>query len=155
MADDMFFSDAESALQRGRRGAPRTETCRPCLLNAPDFDGDEFEGVVMDLTPFGMRVRMVDELPVGTEVSVQLMRDDQFSRPLSRPLPGTVVRLEESAHGFTDHGVKLLIQDIPRIHPRSAAMEPARPFLGRNGASRRMIDYTVGDGPALPPNGRA
>jgi hypothetical protein len=67
----------------------------------------EIEGVVVDTTPYGMCIRMLEIIPPGTSVMVQLMRDEEFRDPLSTPISGMVVRSMESEDSFVDHGVEL------------------------------------------------
>src|SRR5262245_22381829 len=92
MPDEMFFSKDERALVRGRRAAKRTATMRPCLLMLPG--GDQIEGIILNLTPHGMLVRVMQSLEIGTKVEVQMMRDENFQKPLAEPRYGTVVRLD-------------------------------------------------------------
>ena len=146
MSDDMFFSDDERALRRGKRVAKRTETCRPCLVRTKGPDEMELEGVVLDVSPYGVLVRMIESIPLETEVTVQLMRDEDFEVPFSDPLDGTIVRYEGSPSGFTDHGIRIKREDIQRIHTTPIQIEPRRPQRGTTRPSRmHTIDFTVGD----------
>ena len=147
MRDDMFFSKDESSLSRGKRVAARTLTCRACLVAVDGADEPEIEGVVMDLTPFGLLVRLLEILPIGTGVIVQLMRDDNYREPFSKPLEGTVVRHSEAPDGLTDHGIKLTIRAIPQILSKRVPSDLGKPSTPRPRKPSRMhnIDYTVGD----------
>lgn len=146
MADEMYFSNDERALLRGKRRLKRTETCRPCVVYA-ESDDTPVEGVVLDVTPYGMLVRMLDTLSLGTIVRVQLMRDDNFREALGAPKLGEVVRHDPAAPtGFTDHGVRLIVREIPK-KPASAVniREPRRGGTSRRSSSRmHSIDFTVG-----------
>lgn len=101
-------------------------------------------GVVMDVSPHGMRIRMMEALPPETPITIQMMRDDDFRIPLSDPAPGRIVRMENAPDGCTDHGIELTRKPVRRalvkpVHiPRRAALRPA--------TRTRMysIDYTVG-----------
>ena len=148
MPDEMFFTSDERSLRRGKRREARTEICRPCVIQTRDGVLHRAEGVVLDMNPFGMRVRMLDPVPIGSAISIQLMRDDTFDEPFSRPLEGAVVRSESNAEGFVDHGIQLeepLIVDPPqRPVPRPAF----QPFdTKRVTPGMHTIDFTVGDAP--------
>jgi hypothetical protein len=107
MGDDMFFSTDARSLRRGRRIARRTPTCRPCLVWPTDAPEMQFRGVVLDINPYGMLVRMMEPIPQGTDVWVQLMRDEQFAEALSRPVAACVVRHSPSSGLFLDHGLRI------------------------------------------------
>ncbi len=113
----MVISSDNRSMQRGRRGAVRTEVCRPCLVWLIDYPEEKFEGVVLDLNPRGLRVRMLDEFPEGTRLMVQLMRDEEFQVPLSQPLRVIVVRTQGSPDGFFDHGTQLQVAAIKKAAP--------------------------------------
>lgn len=145
MADEMFFTKDQLSLHRGKRGRSRTDTCRPCLVRARDQSFEDIEGVVMDISPFGMLVRMIESVPIGTEVSVQLMRDESFDSPFSSPHEGTVMRIEGNAGGFADHGIKLTNRDVRRVESRPAVPKP-RPARRRARHPRmHTLDVTVGE----------
>ena len=149
MADEMFLSPDQKSLRRGRRRSARTETCRPCVVWAADDPEIAYRGVVLDVSPYGMCIRMLDYLPPNTNVQVQLMRDDTFESPLSIPFEGLVVRTFETEQGFMDHGI-----EVQRSQPRRP--EEGRPtrierrdrrnMIGLGGQSRmHTLDFTVGD----------
>jgi hypothetical protein len=110
-----------------------------------------FSGVAINMNPFGLLVRMIDNMPSGTAVMVQLMRDEEFLEPLTAPLEGTVVRASSGDGEFVDHGMKLSRPPIDRSESRPVPMarrktmaepEPSRMHtmdvdLGRR-SSRRM-----------------
>lgn len=151
MFDDMFFSNDNKSLRRGRRRSSRTETCRPCLVWPKEAPELTFSGVAINMNPFGLLVRMIDNMPSGTAVMVQLMRDEEFLEPLTAPLEGTVVRASSGDGEFVDHGMKLSRPPIDRSESRPVPMarrktmaepEPSRMHtmdvdLGRR-SSRRM-----------------
>lgn len=146
MPDEMFFANEERSLVRGKRVAPRTDTCRPCLVEALEPSIGQFEGVVLDITPYGMLVRMLEPLPLDTTVRVQLMRDENFMHPLSGPRTGAIVRHEETADGFIDHGVKLNVESIRRPVSRPVALDSNRYLPERGPARMHTIDFTIGGG---------
>lgn len=147
MADDMFFSSDSRSLRRGRRTAKRTPTCRPCLVWPSDAPEIQLQGVVLDINPYGMLVRMLELVPVGTAVHIQLMRDDQFQQPLSAPVEGWVVRQAAPEGLFTDHGIRIDQKSMPKSRAQ-AARRAARPLpLPRNRPRMHTIDITIGDGP--------
>lgn len=87
---------------------------------------------------------MIDALPEGQAVLVQMMRDEEFSVPLTDPMEGCIVRSEPEADGFLDHGVKLLRPELKREEPpRPVDMRriagPARP------TRMYTLDVIVGD----------
>jgi hypothetical protein len=146
MTDEMFFSDDAKSLRRGKRRARRTETCRPCILWPVDARDLEFQGVAINVSPYGMLVRIMDTVPAGTRVDIQLMRDEDFRDPMAAPIPGIVVRIEEAGDGFADHGIQIIRPDIRRPEPRTYWPE-RRPSLPERRRSSRMhtIDITIGE----------
>ncbi|GMW00716.1 MAG: hypothetical protein AMXMBFR84_18530 [Candidatus Hydrogenedentota bacterium] len=145
MPDDMFFSPDRRSLRRGKRVAPRTETCRPCVLWAGGEPEVLFRGVIVDVSPYGMRVRMLDCLPVGTEIHVQMMRDDDFQEPMSGPVIGTIVRAFEEEAGFLDHGVQLMREEFGRRNAKAIRIERKKPVQPIHETSRMYtIDLHVG-----------
>jgi len=145
MADEMFFTENEKSLHRGKRVAPRTDTCRPCLIWLKDAPETEYLGVAMNVSPHGMLIRMMDPLPPGTAVMIQMMRDEQFRDPLAAPVEGMIVRNELEDEGFTDHGVQLLQQEIERRESRPVSLQRRRPLPKRQPPRMHTIDITVGD----------
>lgn len=136
MFDDMFFSPDNKSLRRGRRRATRTETCRPCVIWAKEAPDLSFTGVAINMNPFGMLVRMLDAVPSGTSVMIQLMRDEEFVEPLTAPIQGMVVRSESERQGFVDHGMELTHPAIERPEGRPVQLKkrrtdsiPARPRM--------------------------
>ena len=129
--DEMFFSADSRSLRRGKRVAPRTETCRPCLVWPADAPDINFRGVVMDINAYGMLVRTMDSLPPGTHVMVQLMRDDAFQEPLAKPVPAMVVRNILQDDGFVDHGLQIKQESIRREESRPYHTPVRRPFPNR------------------------
>jgi hypothetical protein len=144
--ENMFVSPDQKSLSRGRRSAPRTEVCRPCLVWFPSVPEQKLQGVLLDLNPYGMKLRMLESLEEGTEVVVQMMRDDEFRVPLSQPIHGQVVRREMGFSGFFDHGVKVSVRALPKpgpTHfPRSFPQVPSR----RRKARMHTADYRLGGG---------
>lgn len=137
MPDEMFFSKDEKSLIRGSRVAPRTSTCRPCVLTLRDQPETEIPGVIMDINPHGMLVRLMETIPIGQAVMIQMMRDDKYQRKLSTPHKGQVRRVEGTVEGFFDHGIKLAPEKIRQaserpVHiPNKSAQAPRAPHPSR------------------------
>lgn len=111
-----------SAIHRGRRIAPRTGVCRPCLVWEPQSPDHKQQAVILDLNPHGMKMRMLKMLPQDTKVFIQLMRDEDFQIPLSQPLQGQLVRVNTADDGFIDYGVRLIMENIKT--PAGIAQNP-------------------------------
>ena len=144
MSDEMFFSNDELSLIRGKRAAARTEVCRPCLIAARGPSPRAVEGVIIDMNPHGMLIRMMEHMPVGSSVVVQLMRDDNFQRAISVPRDATIVRAAAAEDCFTDHGVKLVNKSIPKASERPIIIERARPRPKSAPTRMHTIDVTIG-----------
>ena len=82
---------------------------------------------MMNVNPYGCLVRSLHSFPKGTIVEVQIMRDDDFSQPLSKVQEGEIVRHDQSVPGFTDHGIRLIQKDMPKVESRPAARPKSRP----------------------------
>jgi hypothetical protein len=143
--ETMVWSEDQKSLHRGRRVAPRTEVCRPCLVwlqIAPDL---KLQGVVLDLNPHGMRIRLIEHLPVGTPIVVQMMRDDEFQVPLSRPIDVKVVRIISGFGGLVDHGVQVEFKPIKRAE-EARPVTTTRPRATRRQRARmHTLDVTLGN----------
>lgn len=151
MPDEMFFSKDERSLTRGKRVTKRTDTCRPCMVRIGRGNAAETEGVVMDISPYGMLVRTLDPIPMGSNVSIQLMRDDAFKRPFSQPHQGKIVRQDPIRGGFYDHGVKLKVEKIG-YQESPPVTSVNRPNFQRKRSIPRMhtLDITIGGLPKGP-----
>ncbi|MFO7975663.1 MAG: hypothetical protein R6V12_13620 [Candidatus Hydrogenedentota bacterium] len=136
MADEMIFSPDSKSLRRGKRIAPRTETCRPCLVWPEDAPDMHLRGVILDINAYGMLIRTMESLPPGMRLQVQLMRDDEFQEPLTKPVTAMVVRNILQGDGFVEHGVQVIQEKIrgsenkpfrqPLRKPRRRRQERAR-----------------------------
>lgn len=147
MPDEMFFTGDFKSLRRGKRREARTPTCRPCLVWPKDAPDITFQGVVVDVNPYGMRIRMLEPLPPGSAVMIQLMRDEDFAVPLADPVEGLVVRNKETPEGFADHGVQIPhpeFEGTRENRPVRPTTETRRP-LPRRGTPPRMhiVDITT------------
>jgi len=131
----MVISSDNRSMQRGRRRVRRTEVCRPCLVWVAEDEGNKYQGVVLDLNPRGMRIRMLDEFQEGVLLRAQLMRDENFQVPLSQPLTVRVVRVAHSPDGFVDHGMALEIAKIKRAET-VRPVRVARPNFNLSTANR-------------------
>ena len=141
----MVISPDNRSMQRGRRRASRTEVCRPCLVWLPEAPEAPWEGVVLDLNPRGMRIRMLTLFEEGTRLTVQLMRDENFQVPLSQPLTIKVVRALESPDGFVDHGTVLEVAKIKKagtVRP----VRTARPNFNLSTANRMFTAMRRNEG---------
>jgi len=144
MTDEMFLSDDNKSLRRGRRRAQRTDTCRPCRMWPKDAAELSTQGVIINITPYGMCVRMMENIAVGTEVLVQLMRDERFNEVLSPPVEGLVVRVADDPEGFMDHGVQLLQKQIERQEVRPLYTKKSSNPQKRTRTRMHTIDFRVG-----------
>jgi len=142
--DEMFFTSDMQSLRRGRRVASRTPVCRPCLVWEKDGSPSPFQGVAMDMSPYGFRIRMLEALPPDARIVVQMMRDDDFEEPLSKPVEGRVVRVQTNTEALTDHGVQLVQRDIRRIQPRPVQVD-RRPSRRTRRTRMYSFDVTVGE----------
>lgn len=117
MPDEMFTTPDGKGLRRGKRCATRTPTCRPCLVWPDDAPEIRTRGVVLDVNPHGMLVRMLESIPPDTKVTIQIMVDDTFAGALGVPLMG-VVRRNIERSGFVDHGVFIEQKEIKRLEEK-------------------------------------
>ncbi|HRK34305.1 MAG TPA: hypothetical protein PLJ47_06890 [Candidatus Hydrogenedentes bacterium] len=145
MPDDMMLSRDNKSLRRGNRRAPRTETCRPCLVWPKEVPGDINQGVIININPYGMCIRMLEPLGPGTPVVVQLMRDEEFRVPLSAPVEGMVVRNADVPDGFMDHGIELLQRVLERKETRYIPVSSRNRGNARGPSRMHTIDFRIGD----------
>ena len=59
--EELVVSNDQRSFWRGRRRAPRTPVCRPCLVWTGEGTKTSRKGVVLNLTPHGLLVRMLEE----------------------------------------------------------------------------------------------
>lgn len=144
MPDEMFFISNGRGLRRGKRRERRTPTCRPCLIWPLDAPEIVMHGVVLDVNAHGMLIRMLDSVPLSTEIKVQIMMDESFSVPLTAPFTGAVVRNDERA-GFVDHGVKLEQRALKRNPAPRVTTTRRTAAKVRQPTRMHTIDFTVGD----------
>ncbi len=143
--ETMYMTADNRSLHRGRRVAPRTEVLRPCLMWREEQPGEQFQGVVLDLNPYGLRVRMIDSIPEGESVVLQMMRDDEFRVPLSPPIRGHVMRSESSSGGFVDHGIKVQLSKIKRVSEQVPRRITPVTFRGRTAPRMHTADFLTGN----------
>jgi hypothetical protein len=146
VGEDLFVSDDTKSMHRGQRVAPRTEVCRPCLVWTTDASEEKKQGVILDLNPYGLKVRMLDTFEPGTEVEVQMMRDDEFRVALSRPIRAKVVRVAPNSEGFLDYGLKVWLEKVerPTVGPVTR-VETAAPRRRSTASRMYTMDYSVDD----------
>ncbi len=154
--EEMMPLDADSAsVRRGRRVAPRTEVCRPCLVWLQSEPQNEVQGVLLDLNPYGMRMRMLDRFERGTILYVQMMRDEEYQFPLSQAILVRVVYVHESVGGFVDHGLK---RHLPRIRRpeemQRTRYEPPRQVRRPSTRMYSLDELDLRRGPRRPGRGR-
>ncbi len=144
MTDKMFLSPDKKSLHRGRRRAERTETCRPCRVWPKEAPEIALQGVIINVTPYGLCIRMIESLAAGTEVFIQMMRDEAFTEPLSPPVEGMIVRVADDPEGFMDHGVQLLVHNLERRESRPLRDQRKGVPLRRPTSRMHTIDFRVG-----------
>jgi len=143
--EEMFTAANERSLCRGRRIAPRTEVCRPAVAWGKATPDKKVEGVMLDLNPYGMKLRMLHSFPPGTELMVQMMRDEGFTIPLSPPIEVRVVRTAKAMAGLTDHGIKVTLSKIRRSEEGRPTPLTRAQALRRRPTRMHTVDYTVGN----------
>jgi len=142
----MFFSQDMLSLHRGKRRVGRTPTCRPCVTWLKDSPDTRYYGVVMDVSPVGVRIRMLDLIPAGCVLCFQMMRDEDFSVPLAPPLEGEIVRVHEEQDYFVDHGILLLQKKLGRVESRPVELPQKQP-IKTSRPRMYSLDVTLGERP--------
>lgn len=145
MPDEMFFSNDERSLIRGSRIAPRTETCRPCVISSEHHPDVEIPGVILDINPHGMLIRLMETVSVGDRVVIQMMRDDKFQRKLSTPHKGEIRRVQSTVDGFYDHGIQLEAEEIQKADSRPVHIpnKPENPHRVQAHRGMQTMDITL------------
>ena len=100
----------------------------------------------MDVSPVGVRIRMLDLVPEDCVLCIQLMRDEAFEEPLAAPLEGRVVRVSEEQAGFVDHGISLIQKKRERVDSKPVELPKSRPIETKR-SRMYSLDITVGDRP--------
>lgn len=143
--DGMVLGSDQKSVQRGRRQQTRTEVCRPCMFWHVEQPEVKMEGVVLDLTPHGMRIRTLEEMSFGAEVMVQLMRGDEYDQPLSDPHMADVVRVASVGDGFYDLGCKIKHKRIRKVgEAPPVRIEQPKP-VERRQSRMHTLDVTLDD----------
>jgi len=114
-----------------------------------DLPDEKYPGVVLDINPYGMRIRMLELIPVGCSVSIQMMKDDDYEVPLSTPVVAQVVRNEE-VQEFVDHGVFIRPIGTRRVESKPVTIEPKVAPSPRK-PRVQLFDMTVGEYRRQPP----
>lgn len=147
IGEGMVIGADNKSVQRGRRKQSRTEVCRPCMFWHVDTPDQKMEGVVLDLTPHGMRIRTLEEVTFGAEIMVQLMRGDEYEQPLSAPHRVGVMRVSEAVDGFHDLGCKIEHKHIRRAgEALPVRIEKIKPVVRRK-TRMHTLDITLDDQP--------
>jgi hypothetical protein len=142
--DNMVVSPDERSIHRGRRRAPRTNVLRPCLVWYPENPEERMQGVLLDLTPWGMRLRMLDLFREGSRLTLQMMRDEEFREPLSAPLHVKVVRIAATPEGFYDLGLTIQHATIRKAESSAPVrIERPKPAVRRS-ARMYSVDLETG-----------
>lgn len=142
--DEVVVSQDNKSLRKGRRVAPRTEVCRAVHVWREEAPNERYEGVVLDLNPHGLRVRMLDAFAPGSLLMVQMMRDEEFQVALSHPIPVQVVRVIPQT-GFNDHGLRLIKRRIYKPAEFRPVPGSLRNVLQRPGSRMHTLDITLDD----------
>ncbi len=136
MADEMFFSADSKSLRRGKRIAPRTETCRPCLVWPEDAPEMHMQGMILDMNVYGMLIRMTESLPPGMRIQVQLMRDDDFRESLTKPVTALVVRSIVQNDGFVELGIQVVQETVRQEESKPLRKPLQKPRSRQHGRTR-------------------
>lgn len=143
MADEMFFSADGKTLIKGRRAARRTPVQRPAEFWRADDGGGLFLGVIRNLNPYGLLLESNVALPVGTEICVEMKRDEHFADSLTC-LEGKVARLVSTNSGIWQMGVQLAIAP-PKTASKPIRIPPKRSTLPERRPTRMYsLDYVLG-----------
>jgi len=143
MADEMFFSADGKTLRKGRRRAKRTPVQRPAGFWCADDQGGILQGLVRDLNPYGLLLESNEGLPVGTEIWVELKRDELFADSLSC-VRGKIVRVADTQTGTWHMGVQLAVVP-PKPASKPIRITPKRSTLPERRPTRMYsLDYVLG-----------
>ena len=143
MADEMFFSADGKTLRKGRRAARRTSVQRPAEFWRADDEGGLFPGLIRNLNPYGLLIESRVALPVGTEICIEMKRDEHFADALTC-LNGNVARLVGTGNGTWQMGVQLAIAP-PKPAAKPIRIPPKRSTLPERRPTRMYsLDYVLG-----------
>jgi len=143
MADEMFFSSDGKTLRKGRRVATRTPVERPAGFWCADDQGGIFQGLIRNLNPYGLLLESDQELPVGTEIWVELKRDELFADSLSC-VKGRIVRVADTQAGLWHMGVQLAVAP-PKPSSKPIRLSSKKSTLPERRPTRMYsLDYVVG-----------
>ena len=122
MGDEMFLSGDMSSLRKGKRGMKRTPVSRAVefwLLSEPEL---VYGGLVVDINTGGIGVVSKHWLPDGSEIGVDVKRDQTGDGKTLFRASGTIAWMKENGDIF-QFGVKLA--------PRRNIEEKKRPIQNR------------------------
>jgi len=143
MADEMFFSADGKTLRKGRRAARRTSVSRPAEFWRSDDEGGLFLGVIRNLNPYGLLLESGMGLPVGTQICIEMKRDEHFADSLTC-LKGEVARLVGTGNGTWQMGVQLAVAP-PKPASKPIRISPKRSTLPERHPTRMYsMDYVLG-----------
>lgn len=107
-----------------RRVAPRTPSKRPCLLWKNETPEIKKKGIILDLNMYGLKVRTSEIYEIGQELSVQMMKDNEYNHNLGVPIIVTVVRSSIVSDGYIDYGMKRILMGIKKTDKRGEILAP-------------------------------
>ena len=115
------------------------------MVSLRDNPEVELPGVIMDINPHGMLIRLMETIPVGQRILIQMMRDDTYQRKLSTPHKGETRRVEGTPDGFFDHGVKLEVENIRKSNERPVHIpnRNSRPQRATHPSRMHTVDMTL------------
>ena len=139
LPEEMYVDPVKGSIQKGRRIAPRTATCRPCLVWREKEPEKKFKCVIMDLNRYGLRVRSFENFDVNEEIVIQMMKED-FATLLGVPIKAKIVREAISPHGLKDYGAKRIIEEIRRPEEYKPVSLPTSKPVVRKKTKMHIID---------------
>ena len=143
MPDDMFFTNNDRALRKGRRRAKRAAVRRTIEFYRAGDDKNRFKGVLADLTTYGALLVSEEAFPAGTLISLTVVRDESDDTPLTQ-IRGRVRRLEERSDGYAEMGVEFVRKPATGSRRKLAVPErKERPHLPRQ-QGVHIIDVILG-----------
>ena len=143
MADEMFFSADGKTLRKGQRVAKRTSVRRPAEFWRADDEGGLFLGIIRNLNPYGLLLESSTGLPVGTEIRLEMRRDEHFADALTC-LTGKVARLIGTANGTWQMGIQLAIAPSKPKSKPIRIPEKRSTLPERHPTRMYSLDYVLG-----------
>lgn len=101
-----------------RRIAPRTFVKRPCLMWTDENPNNKVGGIILDLNMYGVKIRTTEIFPIGQELYIQMMHDEEHTQPLGVPIKATIVWSTNTNEQYIDYGMKRILDDIKKTDRR-------------------------------------